>query len=150
MMEMHGHRYLSVLRFIGELHNSFREALCRNEPQCGVFALPEELSPLPYNERMDREIDHVEYVVLQQRLSQKTMAVDEDIPSFLLLELGHFSTTSPRTMVELFHSAFSSFDEKTYFCMASNCRPTGGFFRAKSSQSFLCVAAHQHRVARQQ
>ncbi len=54
------------------------------------------------------------------------MAVDEDIPSFLLLEPGHFTTTSPRTMVELFHSAFSSFDEKTYFCMALICRPTGG------------------------
>ena len=91
MMEMRGAEDPSVLRFIGELHNAFREALCRNEPQCGVFALPEELLPLPHNERMDREIEYVEQVVLQQRLSEKTMAIDEKIPPFLLLEPGHFS-----------------------------------------------------------
>src|SRR6266436_8327824 len=91
MMEMRGAEDPSVLRFIGELHDSFREALCRNEPQCGVFALPEELLPLPHNERMDREIEHVEQVLLQQRLSEKTMAIDEKILSFLLLEPGHFS-----------------------------------------------------------
>ncbi len=57
MMGMRGAEYPSVLRFISELHNSFREALCRNEPQLGVFALPEELLPLPHNEWMDRELE---------------------------------------------------------------------------------------------
>src|SRR5260370_33285097 len=34
------------------------------------------------------------------------------------LSLVTSATTSPRTMVELVHSAVSSFDENTYFCMA--------------------------------
>ena len=80
---------LLVPRLVGELHNSSREALCRNEPQCGVFTLPEELLTAPHDEGMDREIEHVEQVVLQQRLTEETMAIDEQILPFLLLELGH-------------------------------------------------------------
>src|SRR5215469_13343303 len=34
------------------------------------------------------------------------------------LSLVTSATTSPRTMVELFHSAFSSVDENTYLCIA--------------------------------
>jgi ATP/maltotriose-dependent transcriptional regulator MalT len=65
-MEMRGTEYLSVLWFVGELHNSFRKTLCRNEPQFGVFAFPEELLAPPYNERMDREIEHIQQVLFQQ------------------------------------------------------------------------------------
>jgi len=75
MMEMRVSEYPSGLRFIGELHNAFRETLCRNEPQWGAFAFPEELLPLPHNERMDREIEHVDQVVLEQRLPEKAMAI---------------------------------------------------------------------------
>src|SRR5215469_1814296 len=63
----------SGLRFIGKLHNAFRETLGRNEPQGSVFILPVELLPLPCHERIDREIEHVEQVVLQQRLCEQTM-----------------------------------------------------------------------------
>ena len=91
MMEMRVSEDPSGPWFIGELHNAFREALCRNEPQCGACALPEELLPLSHHKRMDREIEDVEQVVLEQRLCEKTMPIDEKIASFLLLELGHFS-----------------------------------------------------------
>src|SRR5215469_13741151 len=80
----------SVLWFIGELHDAFREASRRNEPQGGVLAFPEELLPPPQNERMNREIEHVNQVPLQQRLAEQTMTIDEQIPSFLLLEFAHF------------------------------------------------------------
>src|SRR6266567_3303507 len=81
----------SVLRFIGQLHHTFREALGCNKPKSGSFVLPEKLPPLPHHERIDREIEHVEQVVLEQRLCEKTMTIDEKILPFLLLEPGHFS-----------------------------------------------------------
>ena len=52
MMEMRGAEDPSVLRFIGERDNACREALGRNEPQFGVFVLPEELPPVTQNQRM--------------------------------------------------------------------------------------------------
>src|SRR5215813_2107249 len=79
----------SVLWFIGELHDAFGEAFRRHEPQGGVLAFPEELLPLPQNERMNREIEHVKQAPPQQRLAEKTMTIDEQIPSVLLLELAH-------------------------------------------------------------
>ncbi|GHO58283.1 hypothetical protein KSB_67580 [Ktedonobacter robiniae] len=66
---MHEGEPLSGLQFIGELHNAFRETLCRNKPQSGGFALPEELLPLPHNQRMNGKIEHVKQMVLEQRLS---------------------------------------------------------------------------------
>ena len=80
-----------ALRLVSELHDSFREALCRDESQFRVFALPKELLTAPDNDRMDREIEYVDQVLLQQSLSEKTMAQCEKIPSFLFFELGHFS-----------------------------------------------------------
>src|SRR5262249_4225481 len=79
----------SVLWFIGELHDAFREASRPDEPQGGVLAFPEELLPLPQNERMNREIEHVKQVPFQQRLAEKTVAIDEQVRSVLLLELAH-------------------------------------------------------------
>ena len=77
MMEMQGAKYPLVLRFIGKLHNAFRETLGRNESQYGVFVFSEELLPLPHNQRIDREIEYVEQVVLEQRLSEKSVAINE-------------------------------------------------------------------------
>src|SRR5215469_496284 len=90
-IDMPGACDLSRLWFIGELDNAFGEALGRNKPKVGRFALPEEQPPLPQHKRMDREIKDIEQVVLEQCLSKKTVAVDEQIPSFLLLEPAHFS-----------------------------------------------------------
>src|SRR5258708_12226823 len=95
MMEMRGAEDPSVLRFIGERDNACREALGRNEPQLGVFVLPEELPPVTQNQRMDREIQHIEQVVLEQRFTKKTMTKDEQIASFLLLEPAHLSHHIP-------------------------------------------------------
>src|ERR1051326_2832374 len=81
----------SGLWLIGELHNAFREAFRCDEPQPGAFALAEERSPLPYHEWMDREIDAGKQVVIEQRLSEQTMAIDEQISPLLLLQPGHFS-----------------------------------------------------------
>jgi hypothetical protein len=78
-----------VLRFVGEFHKPFRKALGRNQPQLGVFGLPEEKFAASRDEGMDRDVEHVEQVVLQQGLPEKTVTQDEKIPSFLLLELGH-------------------------------------------------------------
>ena len=72
--------------FIGELDNAFREALGRHKFQGGVQALSEELPPLTQNQRMDREVQHIEQVVLEQRFPKKTMTKDEQMASFLLLE----------------------------------------------------------------
>ena len=69
----------------------FEKLFAATSRNWACFALPEEMLPLPQNERMDREIERVEQVVFEQRLSEKTTAIDEKIPSFLLLEPGHFS-----------------------------------------------------------
>src|SRR5713101_4191702 len=151
IMEMRGAEDPSVLRFIGELHNSFREALCRNEPQCGVFALPEELLPLPHNEWMDREIEHVEQVVPQQRLSEKTMAIDEKIPSFLLLELGHFSNHIASHNGRV--GPFGCFQLRREHILWYGIDPVGprvGPSGPNLRKALVCVPAHQHRIARQQ
>lgn len=60
-----GVAYSSILRLISKLHNSLRKALCRDEPQPGILAFPEELLPPPHKQRMNREIEHVEQVMLQ-------------------------------------------------------------------------------------
>src|SRR5215471_8587818 len=39
---------------------------------------------------MDPEIEDIDQVMLEQRLCQKTMTIDEQIAPFLLLEPGHF------------------------------------------------------------
>src|SRR5260370_41634621 len=151
MMEMRGAEYPSVLWFIGELHNSFREALCRNEPQCGVFALPEELLTLPHNERMDREIEHVEQVLLQQSLSEKTIAIDEKILSFLLLEPGHFSNHIASNNGRVV--PFGYFQLRRENILLYGIDPVGPRVGASGPnllKSLVCVAAHQHRIARQQ
>src|SRR6266851_9313539 len=64
------------------------------------------------------------------------------------LSLVTSATTSPRTMVELVHSAVSSFDENTYFCMASILSAHGwvlpGQIFAKLSYVFrpINIASH--------
>ncbi|MGO8950769.1 MAG: hypothetical protein ACLQUY_24580, partial [Ktedonobacterales bacterium] len=57
---------------------------------------------------MDREVEHVEHVVLEQRLSEKTMSPYEKITSFLLLELGHFSNHALAGLPSLFQDQAAS------------------------------------------
>jgi hypothetical protein len=59
---------------------------------------------------MDREPQFIEQVVLQQRLPERILMA-------LLLSLATSTTTSRLMMVELFQSALSNVDEKTYLRM---------------------------------
>src|SRR5579859_11478 len=150
-MEMRESRDPSGLRLIGELHNAFREALCRNEPQCGGFALPEEVLSSPQNEWMDRKIERVDQMVLQQCFSEKTAAIDEQIPPFLLLEFGHFShhIASHNGRVVPFGS-FQRRGEHILWHGIDPGSPRVVECRPKRSKALICGSTHQHRVARQQ
>ena len=53
------------------------------------------------------------------------MTVHEQVSAVLFFELGYFAVTSPLTMAELFHSARSNVDEKTYFLMALSLSAQG-------------------------
>jgi hypothetical protein len=59
---------------------------------------------------MNREPQFIEQVVLQQRLPERILMA-------LLLSLATSTTTSRLMMVELFQSALSNVDEKTYLRM---------------------------------
>jgi hypothetical protein len=60
-------------------------------------------------------VEHIEQLVLQQGFSEETMAIYKKVPTILLFKVRHFGHDIARTMVELFQSECSSFEEKTYF-----------------------------------
>src|SRR5258708_30525729 len=67
------------------------------------------------------------------------------------LSLVTSATTSPRTLAELFHSAFSSFDENTYFGIALILSAHGsvrlGQLLAKRSYVFRPITIPSHASA---
>jgi hypothetical protein len=100
---------------------------------------------------MDREIEHVEQVVPQQRLSEKTMAIDEKIPSFLLLELGHFSNHIASHNGRV--GPFGCFQLRREHILWYGIDPVGprvGSSGPNLRKALVCVPALQHRIARQQ
>ena len=110
-------------------------------------SLAPDMLPLPHHERMDREIEHVEQVVLEQRLSEQTMAIDEQIPSFLLLEPGHFSNniaSNNRRVVP-----FGFFQLRREHILVYGIDPVGPWVvpsRPNLRKVLVGVPAHQHRV----
>src|SRR5260370_17833715 len=99
---------------------------------------------------MDREIEHVEQVVLQQSLPEKTMAIDEKIPSFLLLELGHFSNNiaSNNGRVVPF-GFFQRRRENILWYGIDPVSPRVGSSGPNLRKALLRVPSHQHPVALQ-
>src|SRR6266851_678895 len=63
----------SVLRLISDL-DDLRETLGRSELQFYGLALAEERLAVADQDGMDREIEHVEQALLQQRLAEETVA----------------------------------------------------------------------------
>src|SRR5262249_45267503 len=113
--------------------------------------LPEELLTAPRNEGMDREIEHVEQVVLQQSLAEKTMAKYEKIPSFLLLELGHFSHHIASHNGRVIPCSF--FQLRGEHVLLYGIDPVGpwvGPAGPNLRKALVRVPAHQHRIALQQ
>src|SRR5262245_64609029 len=54
-----------------------------------LFALPEEQSTAAHEDRVNREPELIEQAMLQQRLTERTMAIHDKVLAVLLLELGH-------------------------------------------------------------
>jgi len=104
----------SVLRLIREL-DDLPEALGRSKLQFCGLPLPEERLAVAYNDGKDREIDRIEQTVMQQCLREAAVTQDEEVTAISLVTSA---TTSPRMIVELFHSALSSLAENTYFGIA--------------------------------
>jgi hypothetical protein len=93
----------------------------------------------------------IEQVVLEQCLSEQTMPIDEQIPSFLLLESGHFCYD------------IASNDGRVVPCGVFQCRredilghgidslcPRVIPSRPDPGKVLVGGPAHQHRLARQQ
>jgi hypothetical protein len=73
---------------------------------------------------MNREIEHVEQVSLQQRLSEQTMTIDQQIPCFLLLELAHFCHHIASHDGRVAPLGLFQLDENTYLGIALMAWPT--------------------------
>ena len=99
---------------------------------------------------MDREIEHVDQALLQQHLAEDTMAQNDESPPSCCSSLVTSAATSPRMMVELFHSAISSFDEKTYFRIALR-RAAYGWAPSIPGNTFanLSYVVRPHSIASQ-
>lgn len=138
-------------RLVCELHDSFRKGLCGNEPQVGVVALAEEHPAVPGEDGVDRDVEHVDQVLLQQGLREKTMAPDEKVSPFLLLELGRFSghvAPDNRRVVPACILQRGREDILEHGVEPDGPRVGPGWVDLR--QDLVRAPAHQHRLARQQ
>jgi hypothetical protein len=61
----------------------------------GVALVSEETFPAPQNDREDHESVLIDEVMLHQRVDEVGTAVDQDVPTVLLLQLGDLLSEVP-------------------------------------------------------